>query len=199
MSNSTQNIKEWAGDPMHPRDSTQNDEIEVDGETYTKWDTQTNWKVKDRVRFLLENLIVDIGVQVTDDYKEKNGIYEGMSIENVKSRDKYTKLFKELLADARREGHELGRLESTEFEVDKVRREVIEELDEKIEKLAELEHEQWWKWAKTLMEKETLSKERIERWHKYMVDYKDLPEDVKEYDRIWARKVLATLRKEGEV
>lgn len=65
--------------------------------------TQNDWKVEDRVRLLLENLIVDIGVQVTDDYKEKNGIYEGMSIENVRSRDKYTKLFAELLADARRE------------------------------------------------------------------------------------------------
>lgn len=89
--------------------STQNDEIEVEGETYTKWDTQTNWKVEDRIRFLLENLIIDVGVQVTDDYKEKNGLYEGMSIENAKSRDKYTILFAELLADARKEGAILAR------------------------------------------------------------------------------------------
>lgn len=67
-------------------------------------ETQTDWEVEDKIRFLLENLIVDIGVQVTDDYKDKNGLYEGMSIKNVRSRNKYIKLFVELLADARREG-----------------------------------------------------------------------------------------------
>lgn len=64
-------------------------------------DTQTDWE--DKIRFLLENLIVDIGIQVTDDYKNKNGLYEGMSIKNARSRDKYIKLFINLLADARRE------------------------------------------------------------------------------------------------
>lgn len=87
------------------------------------------------------------------------------------------KYFTQLLADARKE--------------------VIGGLESRLEELAEIEHDQWWKWAKTLMEKETLSKERIERWLKDMVPYKDLPEEVKEYDRKWARKVLATLRKEG--
>ena len=35
---------------------------------------------------------------------------------------------------------------------------------ELLEKLAEIEHNQWMKWASTLMAKEKLSPERIERW-----------------------------------
>ena len=82
-------------------------------------------------------------------------------------------------------------------EIESARREVIDGLESKLEELAEIEHDQWWKWAKTLMEKEKLSKERMERWQKDMVPCKDLPEEVKEYDRKWARKVLSTLKKEG--
>lgn len=59
-----------------------------------------------------------------------------------------------------------------------------------IEKLAELEHEQWMSWAKTLMETENISESRKQRWKKYMVSYDALPEDMKEQDRKWARKVL---------
>ncbi len=63
--------------------------------------TQNDWAKE--IQFNLENLIVDIGVQVTDDYKDKNGLYEGMSIKNVRSRDKYKKIFTKLLADARKD------------------------------------------------------------------------------------------------
>lgn len=63
--------------------------------------TQNDWAKE--ILFNLENLIVDIGTQVTDDYKDKNGLYEGMSIKNVRSRDKYKKIFTKLLADARKE------------------------------------------------------------------------------------------------
>lgn len=55
------------------------------------------------MRFYLVNLAVAIGTQVSNDYKENRGIYEGLSIKNVKLVDQYTKLFVELLADARRE------------------------------------------------------------------------------------------------
>lgn len=34
------------------KSSTQNDEIEVDGETYVKWDTQNDWEVRFNDRFL---------------------------------------------------------------------------------------------------------------------------------------------------
>lgn len=64
---------------------------------------------------------------------------------------------------------------------------------ELLEKLAEIEHNQWMKWASTLMAKENLSPERIERWKKDMVPYAELSEEVKEYDRKWARLSLALL------
>lgn len=59
--------------------------------------------LKNNIRFLLENLIVDIGIQVTDAYKSKNGLYEGMSRENVKTRDKYIELFLKLCGEDERQ------------------------------------------------------------------------------------------------
>lgn len=60
-----------------------------------------------------------------------------------------------------------------------------------IDRLAEIEHNQWISWAKKLIETETgLSEERKKRWKKLMVPYADLAEEWKEYDREWARKML---------
>jgi hypothetical protein len=59
-----------------------------------------------------------------------------------------------------------------------------------IEDLAELEHEQWIFWSKDIASKEKLSPERLERWKKLWIPYKDLTEEQKEQDRVWARKVL---------
>lgn len=67
--------------------------------------------------------------------------------------------------------------------------------DELIEKLSDLEHEQWMKWAKTLMSKETLSDKRISRWEECFVPYSELTDEMQEYDRVWARKVLEVIRK----
>ena len=58
------------------------------------------------------------------------------------------------------------------------------------EKMADLEHEQWMKWAQSLMDSEELSPGRIERWMKYMIPYNELDNKTQEYDRVWARKVL---------
>ena len=66
-------------------------------------------------------------------------------------------------------------------------------MKELTEKLAKLEHEQWVAWSKDLAEKEKLSESRIERWKKYWIPYEQLSEDVKEHDRVWARKVLVAL------
>lgn len=63
-------------------------------------------------------------------------------------------------------------------------------MSELIEKLADLEHQQWIAWATTLMEKENLSPERVERWRGLLCPYSELSEEWKEYDREWARKVL---------
>lgn len=58
------------------------------------------------------------------------------------------------------------------------------------ERLAELEHDQWVEWSKALAGAEDLSSERLERWKALWCAYSDLPEVVKEADRIWADKVI---------
>jgi len=76
------------------------------------------------------------------------------------------------------------------------------DLNEKInnvERLAELEHEQWIAWSKSLVEKEKLSVQRVERWKNLWIPYDQLPEEEKEHDRKWAKKVILILKgKEGE-
>jgi hypothetical protein len=57
-----------------------------------------------------------------------------------------------------------------------------------IERVAEVEHEQWMAWSKSVAPE--VSPERRARWQKLWVPYKDLPEDEKEKDREWARKAL---------
>lgn len=59
-----------------------------------------------------------------------------------------------------------------------------------LEKLAELEHEQWMTWAKELMTTEYLSSTQLIRWNGCMVPYAELSEEMKELDRVYARKVL---------
>ena len=64
-----------------------------------------------------------------------------------------------------------------------------------LEKLAALEHKQWVHWSRAVAHE--VSPERRARWEKYWVPYEELPEDVKEADREWARKVLQLIGKEG--
>jgi len=68
--------------------------------------------------------------------------------------------------------------------------------DKLLEELAELEHEQWWTWAEELMDTEDLSEDREKRWKKDFKPYDKLPEDVKDFDREWAEKVLKIVDKE---
>ena len=81
---------------------------------------------------------------------------------------------------------------------------------ELIEKLAELEHDQWMSWSKALWQEyhnmyrdldEALDqhtvlriiKERKKRWQKNWIPYNELSEEMKEHDRHWARKVLKVI------
>jgi hypothetical protein len=57
-----------------------------------------------------------------------------------------------------------------------------------LERVAEVEHEQWMAWSKSVANE--VSPERRKRWEAYWVPYKELPEEVKELDREWARKAL---------
>lgn len=59
-----------------------------------------------------------------------------------------------------------------------------------LERIAEIEHEQWMDWSQSVAADEDISDERRERWEGYWVPYDELPEDVKEADRDYARKVL---------
>lgn len=58
------------------------------------------------------------------------------------------------------------------------------------EKLASIEHEQWITWSRALVNSETLSSERIERWKKLWVPYTQLTEEMKDFDRKYADIVL---------
>ena len=73
----------------------------------------------------------------------------------------------------------------------------IKNINKLREKLAELEHNQWRYWAKTLAEKGEVSMFTMHRWKQHLCDYKDLPEDIKKLDRIWADKVLELIKKWG--
>jgi len=70
-----------------------------------------------------------------------------------------------------------------------------------IEELAGLEHEQWMYWSKSVWEQvsnhspSSLSMgnkmlEKHEKWIVNWVPYSELTEETKEFDRIWARKVI---------
>jgi hypothetical protein len=59
------------------------------------------------------------------------------------------------------------------------------------ERLASLEHLQWMAWASSILDSEPISDERRARWKALFVPYDELPEDMKEEDRKWARAVLA--------
>lgn len=64
-----------------------------------------------------------------------------------------------------------------------------------LEQLARLEHEQWMSWVGPLLTEERgISESRRKRWESYMVPYEKLPENIKEYDRIMARKVCKFLK-----
>jgi hypothetical protein len=71
-------------------------------------------------------------------------------------------------------------------------------MKELIEKLAELEHEQWMDYTKYLSQnipkgldyEDAPIYEWIDRWKKSWVPYKDLSEKQKEKDRVYARKVM---------
>ena len=53
--------------------------------------------------------------------------------------------------------------------------------------------DRWMEWAKSIMSSENISDERLDRWGSFMVPYALLPDEVKEHDRVWARKALAIL------
>ena len=67
-----------------------------------------------------------------------------------------------------------------------------------IKQLAELEHQQWCHWANSLLANEPhISPERAARWQQEMIPYQARPEERKELDRHWARRVITLINKES--
>lgn len=64
-------------------------------------------------------------------------------------------------------------------------------IDYYLEELAAIEHDQWVEWSKSVASE--VSEERRKRWEKYWVPYHELSEEVKEQDRVYARKVLEAM------
>jgi len=65
----------------------------------------------------------------------------------------------------------------------------VYDIDNLIEKLAALEHEQWAHWTRYMLD--NLTPENIQRWRRQIeTPYEDLSEKEKESDRVWARKVM---------
>ncbi len=65
-----------------------------------------------------------------------------------------------------------------------------------LERLAELEHEQWMEWSKTMAKEENISQDRLARWIPFWKPYKDLSPEIQEQDRKWARKTLVIFEDE---
>lgn len=62
-------------------------------------------------------------------------------------------------------------------------------IEDIIEKLAEIEHEQWAHWTKYMLD--NLTEENISRWRRQIkTKYCELSEKEKDSDREWAKKAL---------
>jgi hypothetical protein len=65
-------------------------------------------------------------------------------------------------------------------------------LDELIEALAAIEHAQWMHWS--LAVAGNVAAATRDKWQRSWVNYAELPDELKEADRVWARKVVSLLR-----
>lgn len=71
-----------------------------------------------------------------------------------------------------------------------------EKLNPLLEDLSNMVHEQWMAWSKGLCkEEDNISDERCKRWATFWVDYKDLPEEIKDIDRRIALQYLKVIEK----
>ena len=66
--------------------------------------------------------------------------------------------------------------------------------EELIDKLADIFHDAWVHWSKTTAQAEMISSKRYLRWRRRWVPYDELPNDMKEENRKWARSALKILK-----
>jgi len=65
--------------------------------------------------------------------------------------------------------------------------------DNLAEALAKIEHQQWMHWSQSVASQ--VSPTIRKKWKNSWVDYNELTDDLKDADRVWARKVMTVLRK----
>jgi hypothetical protein len=65
-------------------------------------------------------------------------------------------------------------------------------MDELIEELAKIEHQQWMHWSQAVAAQ--VPPVTREKWKGSWVDYDELTDELKEADRVWARRVVTILR-----
>ena len=107
-------------------------------------------------------------------------------------REKYEKEFRERITGAKAEQYNFD-ISHIEALKQQERQKIIDIIEKEIEPLSELEHKQWIYWSKSIANRGEISAETLKRWQKCWIPYSELTEEQKEYDRIWARKVLKTL------
>ena len=66
--------------------------------------------------------------------------------------------------------------------------------DELIEALAEVEHEQWMHWSQAVATE--VPETTRDKWRRSWAPYANLTDELKEADRVWARKVVSLLQKQ---
>ncbi len=69
---------------------------------------------------------------------------------------------------------------------------IVNTVDGLLEALAEIEHQQWQHWSQAVAPEVSPSTQC--KWQDSWKPYPLLTEELKENDRVWARKVLALLR-----
>jgi len=67
------------------------------------------------------------------------------------------------------------------------------------ERIAELMHDIWINWSKTIVRTEQISQDRFERWVRCWKNYRDLPEEFKNLDREQADKIIEGLKKSRQM
>ena len=63
-------------------------------------------------------------------------------------------------------------------------------MSDKLEVVADLEHQQWMSWSKYIAANWGIPNELVHKWKQNWKPYSELTEEEKEKDRVWARKVL---------
>ena len=63
--------------------------------------------------------------------------------------------------------------------------------DDLVEALAKIEHSQWMHWSQAV--RAEVNTATRDKWQRSWVSYEELPEELKDADRVWARKVVTLL------